>query len=223
MPAFQFEFGPIILKDWLTLGKGALLSVVLVGGTYSLGLLIAGVTTACRVFRVGRPFRPIVRGYIEMFRTTPLLVQLVLVFFGLPLIVGRNVSAVVAAVVTLSLYAGAFLSEIVWSGVASVPRTQWEAGLSMGMTRRHLMRHVVVPQAVRVFVPAAVGFAVVLVKNSALVSVIGFTDLTKAGRQVIEVTFQPFLIWSVVALTYFLACYPLSRLGQRLEQKVRAR
>jgi len=164
-----------------------------------------------------------VRGYIEVFRTTPLLVQLILVFFGLPLIVGRNVSAVSAAVVTLSLYAGAFLSEIVWSGVASVPRTQWEAGLSMGIRRRHLMRHVVVPQAVRVFVPAAVGFAVVLVKNSALVSVIGFTDLTKAGRQVIEVTFQPFLIWSVVALTYFLACFPLSRLGQSLEQKVRAR
>lgn len=218
-----FEFGPITTRDWVLIGQGALITIVLVLSTYTLGLVIASLSSATRVFRVLRFLRPVFRGYIEFFRSTPLLVQLILMFFGLPLLLGTNVSAATAAVVTLSLYAGAYLSEIVWGGLASVPRVQWEAGLSMGLKRRHLLRFFVVPQAVRVILPAAVGFAVVLVKNSALVSVIGFVDLTRAGRQAIEVTFEPFIIWMAVASIYFVLCYPLSKYGQRLELKVRAR
>lgn len=218
-----FEFGPITAKDWELIGRGALTTLVLVLGTYSMGLVLASFGAATRTFHALRFIRPIFRGYIEIFRSTPLLVQLILVFFGLPLLVGTNVSAATAAVVTMSLYAGAYLSEIVWGGLSSVPRTQWEAGLSMGLKRRHLLRFFIVPQAIRVILPAAVGFAVVLVKNSALVSVLGFVDLTRAGRQAIEVTFEPFIIWLAVAAIYFVLCYPLSVFGQRLELKVRAR
>lgn len=218
-----FEFGPITSRDWELIAQGALTTLVLVLSTFTIGLALASLSATARIFRVCRFVRPLLRGYIEVFRSTPLLVQLILVFFGLPLLVGTNVSAGTAAVVTMSLYAGAYLSEIVWGGLSSVPRTQWEAGLSMGLKRRDLLRHFIVPQAVRVILPAAVGFAVILVKNSALVSVLGFVDLTRAGRQAIEVTFQPFIIWMAVAALYFLMCYPLSVFGQRLETKVRAR
>ncbi len=218
-----FEFQPILLADWLLLLRGTRTTLVLVTTTFATGLLIALINSVIRTFRALRPLRPFFRAYIETFRSTPLLVQLILLFFGLPIITGTNVSAGFAAFVTLSLYSGAYLSEIVWGGVASVPRTQWEAALAMGLKRRHVLGWCIGPQAVRVTVPALVGFAVVLVKNSALVSVLGYTDLTRAGRQTIEVTFEPFIIWFSVAAIYFAICYPVSKYGQRLEKKVRAR
>lgn len=159
------------------------------------------------------------RGYIELFQGTPLLIQLFIAFFGLSL-VGLTVSSWVAASLGLILWTAAFLAEI-WRGcVESVPKGQWEASASLGMGRLQQMRWVILPQALRVAVPPTVGFSVQVVKGTALTSIIGFVELTRAGTVVTNATYQPFLVYGLVALIYFCLCWPLSRSSQILERRL---
>ena len=161
----------------------------------------------------------LVRYYIELLQGTPLLLQLFLVFFGLPLL-GIEVSPLLAAAVALILYAGAFLAEI-WRGcVDAVPRGQWEASAALGLNFISQMRYVILPQALRIAVPPTVGFLVQLLKATALSSIVGFNDLTRAGTIVTNATFQPFLVYGLVALIYFALCYPLTVCSRVLERKL---
>jgi polar amino acid transport system permease protein len=132
--------------------------------------------------------------YVELFQGTPLLMQLFLAYFGLALL-GLNVSAWAAAALALTLYTSAFLAEI------------W--------------RHVIGPQALRIAVPPTVGFLVQVVKGTALASVIGFIELTKAGTMITNATFQPFTVYACVALLYFCLCFPISAWSRALERKLR--
>ena len=157
--------------------------------------------------------------YIELLQGTPLLMQLFLIFFGLGLF-GVDVPAWLAAGSALTLWSAAFLAEI-WRGcVESVSKGQWEASASLGMGRIQQMRHVILPQALRVAVPPTVGFSVQVVKGTALTSIIGFTELSKAGTIVTNATFQPFTVYGLVALIYFAMCWPLSKSSQILERKL---
>ncbi len=161
----------------------------------------------------------LVRYYIELLQGTPLLLQLFLVFFGLPLL-GIEVSPLLAAAVALILYASAFLAEI-WRGcVDAVPRGQWEASAALGLNFISQMRYVILPQALRIAVPPTVGFLVQLLKATALSSIVGFNDLTRAGTIVTNATFQPFLVYGLVALIYFAMCYPLTVCSRILERKL---
>jgi polar amino acid transport system permease protein len=160
-----------------------------------------------------------VRLYVDLFQGTPLLLQLFLVFFGLPLI-GIEVSPLLAAGTALTLYASAFLVEI-WRGcVDSIPRGQWDASASLGLRFVMQMRLVILPQALRVAVPPTVGFLVQLVKSTALASIVGFDELTRSGQIVANATFEPFTIYGLVALIYFVICYPLSEGARRLEMRL---
>jgi len=157
--------------------------------------------------------------YTELFQGTPLLMQLFLVFFGLPLL-GIEVSPLVAAGLALTLYAGAFLAEI-WRGcVDAVPRGQWEASAALGLNFLMQMRDVILPQALRIAIPPTVGFLVQLLKATALSSIVGFNDLTRAGTIVTNATFQPLLVYGLVALIYFAMCYPLTLSARILERKL---
>jgi polar amino acid transport system permease protein len=157
--------------------------------------------------------------YVELFQGTPLLLQLFLVFFGLPLL-GIEVSPLLAAAVALILYAGAFLAEI-WRGcVDAIPRGQWEASAALGLNFLAQMRDVILPQALRIAVPPTVGFLVQLLKATALSSIVGFNDLTRAGTIVTNATFQPFLVYGLVALIYFAMCYPLTVCSRLLERRL---
>lgn len=157
--------------------------------------------------------------YIELLQGTPLLMQLFLIFFGLGMF-GVDVPAWLAAGSGLTLWSAAFLAEI-WRGcVESVSKGQWEAAASLGMGRLQQMRHVILPQALRVAVPPTVGFSVQVVKGTALTSIIGFTELSKAGTVVTNATFQPFTVYGLVALIYFALCWPLSKSSQILERKL---
>ncbi|RWM24648.1 amino acid ABC transporter permease [Mesorhizobium sp.] len=159
------------------------------------------------------------RGYIELFQGTPLLMQLFLAFFGLGLI-GVDVPAWLAAGVALILWTAAFLAEI-WRGcVESIAKGQWEASASLGMGYLQQMRYVILPQALKVAVPPTVGFSVQVVKGTALTSIIGFVELSKAGSIVTNATFQPFTVYGLVALLYFALCWPLSKSSQLLERKL---
>lgn len=157
--------------------------------------------------------------YIELFQGTPLLMQLFLFFFGLSL-VGVNVPPWLAAGLALILWTGAFLAEI-WRGcVEAIPRGQWEASSSLAMSYFEQMRYVILPQALRIAVPPTVGFSVQVVKATALTSIIGFVELSKASTMITNATFQPFVVYGFAALIYFALCWPLSKSSQLLERKL---
>ena len=158
------------------------------------------------------------QGYINLFQGTPLLMQLFLCFFGLAAL-GIEVSPWVAAGVALTLYSSAFLGEI-WRGcVEAIPKGQWESSASLAMSYVEQMRHVILPQALRIAIPPTVGFSVQVVKGTALATIIGFVELTKAGTMITNATFQPFTVYGTVAVLYFALCYPLSWYARRLEVK----
>jgi polar amino acid transport system permease protein len=165
------------------------------------------------------PVKRAVALYIELLQGTPLLMQLFLVFFGLPLL-GIDVSPLLAAAVSLTLYASAYLGEI-WRGcVDAVPRGQWDASASLGMRYFTQLRDVILPQAMRIALPPTVGFLVQLVKSTALASIVGFNELTKTGEILTNATFQPFLIYGLVAAIYFAICYPLTFFARALERRL---
>lgn len=163
-----------------------------------------------------------VGGYVQLFQGTPLLMQLFLAYFGIALF-GIKTSAWVAASVALTLYTSAFLAEI-WRGcVAAIPKGQWEASGSLAMSFSEQLRHIVLPQAIKIAIPPTVGFLVQVIKGTALASVIGFIELTKAGTMIANATFQPFVVYSCVALMYFVLCFPISLYSKHLEKKTNVR
>ncbi|QCI99662.1 amino acid ABC transporter permease [Agrobacterium larrymoorei] len=182
------------------------------GALIALGLLFMRISKK-------KSLRVLVKYYVELFQGTPLLMQLFIVFFGLGLF-GIDVPAWFAAGATLILWAAAFLVEI-WRGcVDAVAKGQWEASSSLGMGRFQQMRHIILPQAMRIAVPPTVGFSVQVIKGTAVTSIIGFVELSKAGTVVTNATFQPFLVYGLVALIYFALCWPLSKSSQILERKL---
>ena len=163
-----------------------------------------------------------VGGYVQLFQGTPLLMQLFLAYFGIALF-GIKTSAWVAASVALTLYTSAFLAEI-WRGcVAAIPKGQWEASSSLAMSFSEQLRHIVLPQAIKIAIPPTVGFLVQVIKGTALASVIGFIELTKAGTMIANATFKPFVVYSCVALMYFVLCFPISLYAKHLEKKTLVR
>jgi polar amino acid transport system permease protein len=157
--------------------------------------------------------------YVQLFQGTPLLMQLFLTYFGLALF-GINVSAWVAASLALTLYSSAYLTEI-WRGcVNAIPRGQWEASGSLALSLSEQLRYVIGPQALKIAIPPTVGFSVQVIKGTALASVIGFIELTKAGTMITNATFRPFTVYACVALMYFALCFPISAWSRILERKL---
>ena len=165
--------------------------------------------------------RVVAGAYIQLIQGTPLLILLFLTYFGLG-ILGYKLVPLVAAGLALTLYAAAFLGEI-WRGcIEAVPRTQWEASDCLGLDRLQQYAYVILPQAVRIAIPPTVGFMVQIVKNTSLASVVGFVELARAGQIVNNSTFEPFIIFCIVAAIYFAMCYPLSLASRFLERRANA-
>jgi polar amino acid transport system permease protein len=191
----------------------ALSAIAFLGGGVG-GLAVALARTGSLAW-----LRVLSAGYIRLFQGTPLLMQLFLVFFGIN-ILGLSVDPWTAASLGLTLNASAFLGEI-WRGcIEAIPRGQWEASRALGLRASSLMRHVVLPQALRIALPPTVGFLVQLIKATSLASIIGFVELTRAAQVINNATFQPFTIFGMVALIYFALCWPLSLLSRRMEQRL---
>jgi polar amino acid transport system permease protein len=210
----DFSFWVILSNLLLATRWTILLSLVafVCGGIVGLALLFARVSKIAWL-------EAATRYYIEFFQGTPLLMQLFLFFFGVALL-GIEVSPWLAASLALTFWTSAFLTEI-WRGcVESVPRGQWEAGETLALSHVEQMRYIILPQALRIAIPPTVGFSVQVIKGTALASIIGFVDLTKAGTMLNNATFRPFLVYSLVALIYFALCFPLSWYAHRLERKL---
>jgi polar amino acid transport system permease protein len=212
----EFTLWDIIRNLLLALRWTVALSLIafIGGGIVGLALLIARLSKA-------RGTERLVGGYVQLFQGTPLLMQLFLAYFGIAMF-GINTSPWVAASIALTLYTSAFLTEI-WRGcVASITRGQWEAAQSLALNFGEQLRYVVLPQALKIAVPPTVGFLVQVVKGTALASVIGFVELTKAGTMITNATFKPFIVYTCVALMYFALCFPVSLYAKSLERKMNA-
>jgi polar amino acid transport system permease protein len=206
-----------ILRNLLMAGRWTVLlslATFVLGGITGLLVLFArtskyaGLRTAARI-------------YIEIFQGTPLLMQLFLVFFGVALF-GVEVPAWLAAGLALTLWSASFLAEI-WRGcVEAIPRGHWEASAVLAMRYTQQMRYVVLPQALRIAIAPTVGFGVQIVKGTAVTSIIGFVELSKAATIITNATFAPFTVYGSAALFYFILCWPLSKYSQFLERKFNA-
>jgi len=149
---------------------------------------------------------------------TPFLLQVFIVFFILP-VTGIELSAFTSGVIAMSNVAACFIGEIVASGIKAVPTGQSEAAAASGMTRAQQMRHVVLPQAVRIVTPSLVGQFVLLIKDSSVVSAIGLLDLTRAGWVMVQSIPNGLLVFGIVGLSYFIICYPLIYISRRMERR----
>lgn len=159
--------------------------------------------------------------YVNFLRGVPILIILLFAYFALPLILpALTFSRAFTAVAGLSVYAGAYIAEIVRGSIQAVPKVQSEAAEALGMHYFMRLRYVIFPQAAKIAVPPGIGFLIALVKASSLVSVIGFVDLTRAGRIVTTINQQPLLTFLVVGALYFAISYPISLLGRWYERKL---
>ena len=193
-------------------------TVVLSLLAFALGGTLGGLIALLRI-SAKAPIRLLAAGYIQIFQGTPLLMQLFLVYYGLGLF-GLRLDAWTAVTIAYSGYAAAFLGDI-WRGcIQAIPRGQWEAARSMSLTYLQQLRLVILPQAVRIAIPPTVGFMVSLVKATAVASIIGFVELTRAGQLMNNVTFQPTIVYPIVAALYFALCWPLSVWAQHLEKRL---
>ena len=208
------EFGPNeVIYITLAIRYTIMLSLIAFAGGAVGGLLIA-------LMRVSenKYCRWIAVGFIRIFQGTPLLMQLFLAYFGMA-ILGFPIDPWTAASVALILHAAAFLGEI-WRGcIEAVPQGQHEAARVVGLGYVSRMRHVILPQALRIALGPTTGFLVQLIKATSLASIIGFTELTRAGQIISNATFEPFMVISLVAALYFILCWPLSKLATHLEHK----
>ncbi len=182
------------------------------------GGLLGAVLTLMRV-SIFAPLRWIARIYVYLIQGTPLLVLLFIAYFGVSHL-GFDLPAIVAAGIALTLYAAAFLADIWRGAIEAVGRGQWEGADALGLSWPKAMRFVILPQALRLAVPPTVGFSVQVVKNTALASVIGFIELTRAGQIVSNSTFQPLSVYLTVAAFYFVICFALSQTSRWLSARM---
>ncbi len=160
----------------------------------------------------------IFRAYIWLFRGTPLLMQLFFIFFGLPFL-GIEVDAFLAVVIGLTLYSGAYITEIIRAGIESVAKGQNDAALSLGMSFPQMMRRVILPQAGLVTLPPLVGFWIGMVKDTSLATIIGYNELLHNAQEIIDRTGRSTEVYLTVAVLYFAVCFPLSRIVSHLEKR----
>ena len=204
-----FHPGPLLR------GLGVTLSISAWGFAVTLA---AGLATALLAQSRSIVGRAVARGYVELIRNTPLLVQLYLFYFVLAPILGIGREA--TGILALGLFEGAFAAEIIRAGIAAVPRGQWEAGASLGLSAWRLRRHIILPQATRIVLPPLTSLSISLVKHSAIVSAIAIFDLTNEARNIIADTFLTFEIWLTIAAIYLAVTTTMSALATLLERRL---
>lgn len=185
----------------------------------AIGLVIGFITGLARVWP-NLVFRAISSAYIELIRGTPLLVQIFIVYFGLPAL-GLNLDPFIAGMIAMGINSGAYIGEIVRGGIESIAKGQMEAARSLGLTYWQAMRYVILPQSLVRILPALGNEFIALLKDSSLVSTIAIAELTRSGQIIITRTFKSFEIWSGVALFYFVMTYTISRIVKYSEKRLR--
>ncbi|NDW01906.1 amino acid ABC transporter permease [Salipiger sp. PrR002] len=181
--------------------------------------LILGTINALGALSKFAPIRYLSISVIELFRCTPVLVTLIWIYYALPILIGVEISAMMAAFLAIMLYGAAFYSEIVRAGIQGIDPGQAEAGAAIGLTEGQVLRRIILPQAIRKMVPPLVNQSVINLKNTSLVSVLAVPDLLYEGKMISHETFRPLEVFTTVALIYFAILFPLTMLVRRLEAK----
>ena len=207
-----------LLENLPFLLRGAIITLELSAVCAVLSSAI-GIVAALAQSYGGPVARSIALVYLYLMRGTPLLVMVFAAYYVLPY-AGIDVDPATGGALVVSLYFGAFMSEVFRAALASVPRGQWDAGRALGMHGRWLVGIVIVPQALRLAGPPFINTCIMVVKGTSLVSVIGLAELTLTGREVVERTLAPFQVFTGVALIYFVICYSLSLCGKALESRL---
>jgi polar amino acid transport system permease protein len=210
--SFLWGYRGLILK-----GLGVTIAYTI--GTILLGLLVGLVAGLLRLSRNPLISAPLL-AYVEIFRCTPLLVQIVWFYYALPVVLGIDIPAHVAATLVLSLYTGAFYAEIIRGGVNSIERGQWDAARAIGMRRRQVMRWVILPQAIKRMIPPFMNQSIIQLKNTSLVSTIAVGDLLYQGTIITAATYRPLEVYTMVAIIYFAVLFPLTLAAQRVERRL---
>lgn len=192
---------------------------------YTIGSILVGVVvglTACfaRLSRY-RLVRFLARAYQELFRCTPLLVQILWAYYALPMILGISISNTVAGLLMLSLYVGSFYAEIFRGGILAIDKGQREAAFAVGMSGRQAMTHIILPQAVKKMLPAFINQSVVQVKNTSLLYAISIAELTYMTSVVNSETYRPLEAYSLAAVLYFVMLFPLTQVADFFERRMR--
>jgi polar amino acid transport system permease protein len=183
------------------------------------GGIVGAIGTMMRISPL-KPLKYISIAYLEFFQGTPLLMQLFLTFFGLSILFGVNLPALTSASIALTAFTSAYLIDIWRGSIEALPKGQWEASTSLGLDYFQQLRYIILPQALKLAIAPTIGFSIQVIKGTALASVIGFTELTKSATSINNITFKPFLVFSLAAAIYFCLCYPLSLWSKYLEKKL---
>ena len=221
MAGFHYDWKWSVVLNWPTLHSFAVgigVTAAVSAGGLAIGIALGLLTAIPRAGNVP-VLSQLVHIYVDFFRTTPVLVQLIWMFYVLPVLLGINLSAFVAGTLTIGLNSGAFLSEIFRGGVVSVGQGQRDAAQMLGLSRMQALIYVVLPQALRRVLPALVNVFIAVVKDSSLVSIIAVADITYRAESAVALTYRPFEFYTALAVLYFLLTYPFSFLSAAVERR----
>ena len=212
---FNFD---LVVNSFPLLLVGAGVTIKITALSVALGVVVGLFVGIARISRI-KLLRVLAAIYVDFFRGTPLLVQIFLVYFALPVITGQRVDPFVAAIGSCGINSGAYVAEIFRAGIQSIDKGQMEAGRSLGMTWVQTMRYIIVPQAFKRVIPPLGNEFIALLKDSSLVSVIGFEELTRRGQLIIAKTYGSLEIWLSVAVIYLAMTLTISRFVAYLERR----
>ena len=216
------EFDLTLVTDSLPLLlQGALVTLEITALAVGLGLVFGLVAALAQLSKFA-PLRLIAKVYVDFIRGTPLLVQIFIIYFALPVVIGHRIDPFFAAVAACSINSGAYVAEIFRAGIQSIDIGQMRAGLSLGMNWTMTMRYIILPQAFKRIIPPLGNEFIAMLKDSSLVSVIGFEELTRSGQLIIAETYGSLEIWSAVAIIYLVMTLTITRIVSVLEKKFRA-
>ena len=213
----NFDFD-LIVRSFPLLLMGAGVTVQISALSVGFGLLI-GMFVGIARLSVLWPVKTLAAIYVDFIRGTPLLVQIFLIYFALPILVGQRIDPFIAAITACSVNSGAYVAEIFRAGIQSIDKGQMEAGRSLGMTWAQTMRYIILPQAFKRIIPPLGNEFIAMMKDSSLVSVIGFEELTRRGQLIIARTYGSFEIWLSVAFIYLIMTFTISRFVDYLERR----
>jgi polar amino acid transport system permease protein len=220
-PAYHWDFTFLWhYRALILVGLGITIAYTVV--TIVIGMMIGLVIGLLRLSRNRLLTLPLV-AYVEIFRCTPLLVQIIWFYYALPVVLGIDIPGVVAAGMVLSLYTGAFYAEIVRGGVESIERGQWDAARAVGLKHLQVLRLVVLPQALRRMIPPFMNQSIIQLKNTSLVSTIAVADLLYQGEMITAATYRPLEVYTMVAVLYFAVLFPLTLAAQAVERRLGAK
>ena len=213
------SFFGLLKSTFPLLMEGLKMTVILTVISIACALVLGVIFGLMRVSR-SIWLRAIGTTFVDIFRGTPLLVQAFFIYFGIPAALGFEMSAFTAGIITLSLNAGAYMTEIVRGGILSVDKGQMEASRSLGVGYLPTMRKVILPQAVRTMIPSYINQFVITLKDTSILSVIGIAELTQTGRIIIARNFQSFQMWLIIGIVYFIVIMALTKLSDRVEKRI---